>query len=239
MSVVRLAAICSLLVGVLGHAAPASASDQEAARALVRTAREAFEAGEFAKAAELLSKAAALVPTPAAFYNLGRAKERAQDLAGAEAAYLEYLRLAPAASDRGEIEATIASLRERIEQARRLEVLERERAQRAPPKGPAVATEVRQASPPKKGNLALRIGGYVSAGLGVAAVGVGVGLGVHAQNRHAAAVSAPVLNDALGLQRTAEDAARGATAAYLTGGLLLGTGLVLLLLDLFLFSEGT
>lgn len=206
-------------------AAAASPAEQEQARALVRSAKEAFDAGDFATAADLLTKARALAPTPATLYNLGRALEKKGDLPGAEAAYREYLSLSPAAADRGAVEATIADLQRRIAEAKRLDDLERERQQRA---AEVVAPAPPPPPPPKP--LLPRVAPWVLAALGAGGLGAAIGFGITAQSRHAAAVATPDVDAAIATQAGAESFARVSTALYVTGAVVLGAALLWLVI---------
>ena len=96
--------------GALGPDAPEAAEKRYAiGRGLYRAGRFADAAAEFAVAFEMMPTSAKLA------YNLGRCQERAGQLQSAVDAFQRYLELSPEAQDRGEVEATIAALRRRIE----------------------------------------------------------------------------------------------------------------------------
>mgnify|MGYP001319988672 CR=1 FL=1 len=226
---VRRLSVCVVLLAC-GAAAAATPQEQEQARTLVRSAKEAFDAGDFAAAAELLTRARVLAPTAATLYNLGRARERAGDLPGAEAAYREYLTLAPSSPDRGAVEATIADLQRRIAEAKRLETLEREREQRAA-EGVVTAPPPEPVPEPPARPLGPRVLPWVLGGLGLAGLGAAVGFGVTAQQRHVTATGLTELEAALRLQADAESFARVSTALYVAGGVVLGAALLWLIIS--------
>jgi tetratricopeptide (TPR) repeat protein len=197
-------------LGALG----AEPSPQDEARALVRNAKTAFDAGQFEEAAALLERAAALAPRPATLYNLARAREKAGQLEGAIAAYKSYLAAAPDSNDRGAVEATISDLTQRLEEKRRLESLEKE--------GPRIV-EVPGPAP-----RSTRVLPWVVVGLGLAGIATGVGLGVSASSLHARAMAdlSVGVDLAQGYQQRAVSQALGANIAYGVGGAIALAGLL-------------
>ena len=71
-----------VVLGLLLWVAPLGAQEPEAAE-LFRESAEAYRAGEFARAVELLEQAYAIEPAPVLQYNLARALEGMGDLDGA------------------------------------------------------------------------------------------------------------------------------------------------------------
>jgi tetratricopeptide (TPR) repeat protein len=205
--------------------AAASPQEQDEARALIRAAKDQFDAGDFARAAALLSRARALVPTPATVYNLGRARERAGELPGAIEAYREYLALQPGSSDRKAVEATIEDLERRLDERKRLEALES-----APPKVIEVAHQ-----PPAPSRSLLP---WVLGGLGVGGIGAGIALGLNADALHARAQAEPQFELSHPLQVSAERYATAANVAYVAAGVALGAGILWLVLERALEKAG-
>ncbi len=78
----------------------------------------------------------------------------------------------------------------------------------------------------------LLIGGSIAGALGVVGVVAGVGLGVIASNIHADAVNASFQSERADLAGSANDFATGANVAYVAGGVLLVTGVVMSVVSL-------
>jgi tetratricopeptide (TPR) repeat protein len=91
-----------------------SRNAEQQALQLFQRSEEAYRAGQFAEAAQMLHKAYALHATPILLYNLARALEGSGDLAGALAAYEQYLVEDRSPSDRGAIDKRMATLRAQI-----------------------------------------------------------------------------------------------------------------------------
>src|SRR5881394_2762228 len=77
-------------VQAAGPARAPSAQSSDAGELTLR-AKAAFDRGNFAEAAELLTRAYAVKPSPALLYNLGRAYQQAGEKARAVEAYDRYL----------------------------------------------------------------------------------------------------------------------------------------------------
>ncbi len=232
--------LVSLWFSLLSYAAPAKSGGESEARALASKAKKAFEDGNYKGAASLLERATQLSSSPTLLYNLGRARERAKDLAGAIEAYENYLETEPPSSDAAASRATVNALKERIEEQRKLKALEEKRndvpIRTAPaaslalpePKSPA---EVRISPPPPKS--ALRVAGpWVSIALGAAALGVGIGLGFSAQSLSQKASMSSSVDEAVMLQNQALAQVTGANVASIGGGIVLTAGLTWLIVEL-------
>jgi hypothetical protein len=97
----------------LGPGAPALAEQR------YQLGLKLYASGDYEKAADEFRTAAAIFPaSPRLAYNLGRTLERLERLEEAVASYREYLRLAPNAEDRADVERLAAALDERISAAR-------------------------------------------------------------------------------------------------------------------------
>jgi tetratricopeptide (TPR) repeat protein len=232
--------LVSLWFSLLSHAAPTKSGSEAEARTLASKAKKAFEDGNYKTAASLLERATQLSSSPTLLYNLGRARERSKDLAGAIEAYESYLETEPPSSDATATRATVNALKERIEEQRKLKALEEKRSDvpirtvptatlAAPePKSPAT---VKIAAPPPKS--ALRVAGpWVTIALGAAALGVGIGLGFSAQSLSQKAAMSSSVDEAVSLQNQALAQVTGANVASIGGGIVLTAGLTWLIVEL-------
>jgi tetratricopeptide (TPR) repeat protein len=213
------------LASFTSAAAPSAPDKQEQARALVRAAKEAFDAGSFASAVELLTQARAIAPTPATTYNLARALERQGELVRAVAAYRDYLAAAPATPDRGAVEATIADLERRTREAQRLRDLERAQ----PPSTSAVETPVVAPATPQP-SPRIAVLPWVGAAAGAIAIATGVAFGVTASERHRSAVRLPGVEEAVAAQQAASSFAGLSNGFTIGGAVVLGASLLWALL---------
>lgn len=101
--------LASLLVA--GWASLAAASPEDALR-FFEIAESRYKAGDFLNAIPLYAAAYREEQDPAYLYNLGQCYRRAGDSRNAAEMLSRYLREAPAAPDRAEVEAAILALRE-------------------------------------------------------------------------------------------------------------------------------
>jgi len=220
-TVTRAVVVLALLHSVTAHAVT---HEEEALRMSQRGAA-LFRAGKFRDAADLLRHAYGIFPSPILLYNLGRALDSAGDLPEAIDAYKRYLLAERDATDRGAVEARIATLeqqlRERDERERQL-AEERNR----PPPEPAPRADVAVAAPPAP-SRARRAAPWVLFGVGAAALVAGGALGGVALSRHSTAFS-PATDAVAG--QSDLDAARSfglaATISLAVGGVIAGSGLV-------------
>ena len=110
----RLAAL--VIAASLAATAPVLAQDKaEQARVASEKAVQAYREARYKEAIELFEQANRLAPHPDLMFNIGQAYEKMGDVANALRAYKEYLRLAPAASDRATVEASIKNLEGRLQ----------------------------------------------------------------------------------------------------------------------------
>ena len=112
-----------LVLASAALAAPAPAEpNTEKARAAFQAAQALYQASRFADALTKFQEAQALKPHPVIIFNIARCHEQLGALPQALAAYREYLRLSPEASDRAAVAASIASLEKRVPQNSQLVV---------------------------------------------------------------------------------------------------------------------
>jgi tetratricopeptide (TPR) repeat protein len=198
----------------VARAAPPS-DDGKRAVQLFEQSAAAYDAGQFAKAAELLKEAYRLRPDPVLLYNLARAYEGMGALPDAVKAYSDFLAADPTAKDRGAIEARITTLRAQIDEQDRLQrqAAERERQREAP--RPSAASPIP----------------WIVAGVGGAGLVTGAVFGVLSIARHNAATTdaqADIAND----QSQARTFATVANIAFVAGGVLAAAGVTWGIVDL-------
>lgn len=215
-------------------AAPTRDPDAEA-RALVVSAKSAFDAGRFGEAAELLERAYVVRPSATLLYNLGRAYQQAGEKTRAVDAYNRYLATEKSPPDEGAIRRTVQQLEDELARERalaeRLERANREAEEQRAAQAAREQVQVRTRRDPS----AIP---WVVAGVGVsglAAAGVFGGLASH---DHDGAVSAATVTDAQSKQSSAEGFATVANVALVAGGVLTLTGVLWGLLDLRASSHG-
>jgi len=180
---------------------PADAADKPARadRKRVKQARQSFEMGkkaytlgDFDKAIELWKEGYELKDDPILLYNIAQAYRQKGDAAKAIFYYRGYLRDAPQARNRAEVEGRMAELQRGIDEAERA-------AQPAPTPVPPPAlpppTEVAPAPPPlvpvappphdddePRPGKGMRVAGIVTVGVGVAALGAATFFGLRARS---------------------------------------------------------
>ncbi|MAQ15131.1 MAG: hypothetical protein CMN30_10115 [Sandaracinus sp.] len=213
-----------VVLGLLFWAMPLGAQEPEAAE-LFRESAEAYRAGEFARAVELLEQAYAIEPAPVLQYNLARALEGMGDLDGAIAAYERYLEAEPDTRDRGAIEARLVTLRQ---QRADRDALEEERRRATEP---VVVAEPEPVAPPPP-ERSPSVVPWVLVGVGVATAGAGVVTGVLSASAHDDAVGAPNHAEAVDAVDREERLALITNVLFATGGAIALAGLVWGLIDL-------
>ncbi|HMJ12808.1 MAG TPA: PEGA domain-containing protein [Polyangiaceae bacterium] len=111
----------NLALAVIGFAPVARAQDapseeiQAEARARLREGVKAYEAKRYKDAVDAFLAANRLVPNPGLSFNTAKAYEKLGDAAGALSFFRDYLRRAPDASDRAEVERKIKKLEQRVQ----------------------------------------------------------------------------------------------------------------------------
>jgi hypothetical protein len=102
-------------VALLLFAAPeVGATDPMDAKALFQNAERLFELNSFLEAARQFEASYAIRPLPLTRYNIARCYERSGQLTRAVDGYRAYLRQAPAAPDRADVQALLAQLAARL-----------------------------------------------------------------------------------------------------------------------------
>lgn len=226
----------ALALLVAASAPPARAADAQAlreAKAHYDRGMASYNVGAFAAAVDEFKLAYARSGAPGLLFNAAQASRLAKDYEQALHFYRSYLRLAPAATNREDVERRILEMEALVA------------ANRPPP--PAIApppppAPVPSPAPPAvveahkpvalpPGGRKQRVAGLVIGAVGLAALGAGVGLGVaalDAQNR-VSRLSAdmgswtPAQAD---LYRSGQREAVAATAMYAVGGAAVATGVI-------------
>ena len=193
----------------------------ERAVVLFEESEQLFNAGEFAEAAALLRRAYELHPEPTLLYNLGRSLDGLGDLVGAIDAYQQYVEAAPAAANRGAVDARLATLRRQVG----------ERDSMAPDGGDSATGD---------GAPADGVGPWpwVIGAAGLVVVGVGTTFGLLSRGSADDAAPEPVMVTAVSLHEDARTYATVANVAFVAGGLLAAGGLTWLLLSIDGAGEG-
>lgn len=190
--------------------------------------KDAFTARQYEEARAAFERAYMLDPSPVLLYNLGRACEESGDAPKAIEYFQMYLDRTADTPDRGDVERRV-----RVMQA----ILAKTSPSPAPVPEPEPAPPSRAvadtppAAPPPPEHTVLWPVGWGVLGAGVVAAGVGVAFGVvsaDAEEDHKAATTGAEK------KRTADDAESAALKAnigYAAGGVLIATGITLLVLD--------
>lgn len=105
--------LLSLLLSLGALAAP-KVDPTVKARAAFQAAQQLYQADKFAAALEKFQEAQALKPHPVILFNIARCHEQLGATREALAAYREYLKQLPTASDKDAVEASIATLEKKL-----------------------------------------------------------------------------------------------------------------------------
>jgi len=184
-----------ILIALGAMVAPANAEDRGAARQAYSEGSKNYDLGQYAEALAAFKRAYWNFEEPSFLYNIAQCHRALGQKKEAVEAYRSYLRKAPDARNRPEVEKIIAELNSTIEKEKAVAT--------APPTG-TIAGEGKEAPPPPAAKPAANepetpparterprpkrtwvwglIGGVVVVGL---AVGLGVGLGTAAHPPHA------------------------------------------------------
>ena len=201
--------------------APASsdnAADKASALELARAGDEAYKAGDFERAAELVRRAYALYPEPLLLYNLALALDGMGKTSEALDYYERYLATDPDVKDRGAIERRVTTMRSQLAAQAERARAERVAANKRQPSGPTVA--------PSTSKLP-----FLTIGVGVLAAGGGIAFGAASIKRHDDAEVAPSQLAAQQHQDRAQLYATTANVLFIAGGVLAVGGVVWAVLD--------
>jgi tetratricopeptide (TPR) repeat protein len=237
----------SILAGTLAAAVAlcampvrASKSTDDAAQAASASTRavQAFDAGDYDTAIELFERAYAEDPQPNYLYNIARVYEEKGDFAAAIERYQRFV-----GEPRVDLEARenaitrLKVLREALEQVTEEPQAEPEPEPASEP-AEVASPEARWAeqreldTTPRERIRRARIAGYSLMGVGGAALVVGGVFGGLAVAKSRDADEAQFVDAAMGLREEARTRARVADAMLVSGGILAGAGLVVVLATL-------
>jgi tetratricopeptide (TPR) repeat protein len=250
---ISVAVLLVLAVASVSQVCRAQEADRRAeaiARAHYRKAMQLYDLGRFDEAIHELEAAYEYQEDVSYIFNLAQAHRRAGNLGKALELYRTYLRKAPNAPDRTEVERRIAVLESATAQSspapdaapsprpsigpRAAEPGSRS-VTPVPPPEPEAATATAPSAPPEKGGAPARTNGMLVGGLivavgGLLAAGAGVVFALRAKDSSDASAHALVFDPAM------EDAARRArTMEYMflgLGGAAIATGAVLMAIGL-------
>lgn len=163
---------------------PGPTNEDQAARLLFQSAREAFAVGEYERALSGFQQAYDLSRRPALLYNIGTTLDRLRRDDEALAIFEQFLREDPETPNRAEIESRVAQLRAGIqarqarEEAARLEAERVDAERRAAEEERRIAEEERRRAEAAAGDgvhpaLVLSVGG-VAVATGAMALGFGL-----------------------------------------------------------------
>ena len=202
--------------------------------ALSASAVEAFEAGRFDDAVSLFEQAYDADPQPNYLFNIGRVYEEKGDLQSAVDYYTRFIGESGVDIDaRKNAAARLKVLKEAIAALEDpKEEPEPEPEPTQDPEPPEVVASSPESDEPTDKQKKLRIAGYSLIGVGGAALIVGGVFGGLALGKTRSADDEPFVDEAARLRRDARSQARVADAMYITGGILAGAGLVMVLTTL-------
>lgn len=201
--------------------------NDDGARTLTLQAKAAFDAGRFAEAADLLSRAYALKPSATLLYNMGRAYQQAGDKQRAIDAYEKYLATESFPTDEGAVKRSIEQLKQEIAKENSLHdqaATEKARADREAAEREKALREKADAEERAKHKASALP--WIVTGVGVGGVVAGVIVGALASAAHDDAVAEPQAAAAETKQASAANLALAANVTLIAGGVIALTGLV-------------
>lgn len=223
MAAQRVSSLLAVALAVSSAFADAPASgdkpeDKASALELSRAGDEAYKAGDFERAAELVRRAYALYPEPLLLYNLALALDGMGKTSEALDYYERYLATNPDVKDRGAIERRVATMRSQLAAQAERARAERVAADKPQPSSPTVA--------PSTSKLP-----FLTIGVGVLVAGGGIAFGAASIKRHDDAEAAPSQLAAQQHQDRAQLYATTANVLFIAGGVLAVGGVVWAVLD--------
>jgi tetratricopeptide (TPR) repeat protein len=237
---IRSVALANVVLFTALAPSPALAQRKHTETPEERTAREYYDKGlrhydlgEFDDAITEFKQAYAIVPTPSLLFNIAQAYRLKKDYDQSLYFYQTYLRLAPSAPNRKDVEA-------RIEEIQRLKA-EQEQLPKQPPHEAIKPEEnaTPPTSPPKpsdhgpvRSGRTLKIAGLSTAAAGVAALGAGIYFGLKARSSSNDLTTLEAQHGAwsshyLQVLDDGQTAATRANILYAVGGAVVATGGVL------------
>lgn len=232
LSAVLVAAAVSVASIPIAHAGPEEGAAAEDPDQLSAAAVEAFHAKDYDKAVELFERAYEADPQPNYKFNIGRVYEEKGDLEKAVQYYQEFVK-SPGVdlSARESASARLKVLREALKATQEEEAEARAEQQEDEPKvEPMVSPPMDDGSMDRKRKL--RIAGYSLMGVGGAGLIIGAVFGGLALSKSRDADDAALVDDKIALRQDAKTRANVADAMFITGGILAGVGLILVLTTL-------
>jgi tetratricopeptide (TPR) repeat protein len=236
---VRLVCVLSLL-GVLAGASTAAWAGRPSGKKAAATARahykkgmKAYDLGRFDEAVSEFEAAYDIDDNTAYLFNIAQAYRRGNNDSKALEFYKTYLRKAPDAADRANVESILANIEKKLTPTAPPPAASTAPAPvpvARPSAGPAPAFSgqvVSQAPPPaaEHPGRGLRIAGITTAAVGLAACGAGVAFAFRAKSKDDDAANSPVYNPQL---KKDADSARTYTYVFFgVGGAAVATGVVL------------
>ena len=236
--------------------------NREIAKKHYELGEKLYEYGDYNKALGEFNKAYELAPIPALMFNMGRCHEKLGDLKQAVRHYQRFLAAKPNAGNRAEIEEKIKSLKEKMKAA----PVVKEPAPVVKEPGPVVkepapvvkdpAPVVKDPAPVVKDPAPVVVEqeadsrphtwkwvtGWVTVGLGVAALGGGLALGAMAAERASefedGAAGTETYETLMAVDGEGKDFERGQIGFMAAGGVLAAAGVALLLWETLGGDEG-
>ncbi|MFK8002011.1 MAG: tetratricopeptide repeat protein [Polyangiales bacterium] len=211
-----------LLVAALSTSSLATAqSDADVAAAVMRRAQEAYDEGDFERAAVLLEESAELYEAPAIHYNLARTYSELSRWEDARDQFERFLELSPQSERRDAVEARLAELERRIAREESLRTPDPVEASPDGAPGPdATNLDVPEQSAPLNSAPLLLLGGGAVVGLAA------IPFGLASRNATDRAAEAPTHRAGSQELDTARRHARVTNALWITGGVVALAGLI-------------
>lgn len=214
MAAPRVSLLLAVMLATSVAAADPTAEDKASALELARAGDEAYKAGDFERAADLVKRAYALYPEPLLLYNIALALDGLGKTKDALDYYEQYLATDPNVKDRGAIERRVATMRAQL-------AAQAEANKPPPPPPPRV-----EPAPEPASKLP-----YVTIGVGLATIAGGFGFGALSASRHDDAETAPSQLVAQQQQDRAQLYATTANIMFVAGGVIAVGGVIWAVLD--------
>ena len=226
----------ALVHGPVAHASAARSIEPEAgetpseADTLSDEAVEAFKAKDYDTAVAKFERAYELDPQPNYKFNIGRVYEEKGDLQNAVKYYQEFVQ-SPGVDIQSREAATarLKVLRQALQELREEEAKAREAKEPTTPATDAAADQPPVDDATKARKRKLRIAGYSLIGVGGVGLVIGSVFGGLALSKSNQAKDEPLVDEKISLRQEAKSRAAVADGMLITGGVLAGVGLILVL----------